>query len=256
MDSATPVKLVNLIIPKRDRHQSLLVCLHYLNLACNDKRFKVTVYIVDDSVKFSTIGNYENFNLVPLPYPNQSMFNKSRLINYALSHMGDCDWFSIIDVDMIYSDNFLDCINKKIELGCEYIVSHGYKLKKNISEYIISNKPSIEYFRGSAEKEEFRVGPSQITLTKTAYSKLLSVFGTPLYDEFYEGWGAEDSDISIKSMFLQNKHKLNKDQIYDIWYHLYHESRNIDSAQYQKNYNHFRDHIKINGIMAAQRLGG
>lgn len=247
---------VNIIIAKRDRHEHLKMCLHYLNNCCADKSFRVSVYVVDDSVNGITYTPYPNFNLVYLPYPNSGIFNKSKLINYALSKMDDFDWFSLVDVDMIYAADFLSRIQKKITLNYEYIVSHGYKMGKTLSEYTAANLPPIEYITSASDITEFRVGPSQITMTKRTYQRFLDVFGSPLYDEFYEGWGAEDSDISVKSVLLRSRHMLLKDEVYNLWYHIFHEGSNVDAQQYQKNCSHLRERYSQNYLAVSQRYGG
>ena len=240
MDPKQAVKRVNIIIPKRDRHEFLATCLHYLNLACANPGFKVTVYVSDDSVNETPpLGHYKNFKLMHLRFPNSGLFNKSRLINNALSRMDDFDWFSILDVDMVYTHSFLNDILRKINLGADYVVSHGYKLGSSVSGHVMASYPAIEYVMSATDKEEFRVGPSQISMTKAAYNLFISSFGSPLYDEFYEGWGAEDSDVSFKSMFLSDKRMLRKESVNDVWYHMYHESRNTNGAQYKRNYDHF-----------------
>lgn len=247
---------VNIIIAKRDRNEHLKVCLHYLNRCCSDSKYKVNVYVVDDSVISFEHTPYSNFNLVYLSYPNSGLFNKSKLINYALARMDDFDWFSLVDIDMIYSDSFLSSIHKKVTLNYEYIVSHGYKLGETISKYTTTNLPELEYVTSTAEKYEFKVGPSQITMTKRAYQRFLDVFGTPLYDEFYEGWGAEDSDISSKSILLCRRHMLLKDEIYNMWYHIYHEGSLINQQQYQKNCAHLRERYNKNYSTITQKYGG
>lgn len=249
---------VSIIIPKRDRSEFLKICLHYLNICCANKRFDVNVYIVDDSIFADNPDiTYPNFKcLTYLPIPHLGKFNKSKLINYALSKMDDFDLLSIIDCDMIYDEDFLDSVYRNISLGAGYVVSHGYKLGKNLSDYIALMKPNLEYIKGSSDKEEFKVGPSQISMTRSTYKMFIDTFGSPLYDPYYEGWGAEDSDLSFKSMFLSSRNLLSKVELLGVWYHLYHESRNTDPVQYNKNYDHLKDQLSKYCASILKSQGG
>ena len=232
---------VNIIIPKRGRDNYLDTCLYYLNLCCLDKQFKVNVYVIDDTTKLP-FKKYDNFNLTSIYLPNSGLFNKSKLINRGLLEMEkNFDWFSIVDVDMVYSTNFLSQVHQKILSGVDYIVSHGYKMQPSLSAYVMATKPEILIIQESSRKEEFKVGPSQISMTKNTYELFLNLFGSPMYDEYYEGWGTEDTDISFKSAKLQRMNKMRKDTIPSMWFHLYHECLNSDEAQYNKNYKHFQE---------------
>jgi hypothetical protein len=253
-----PENYVNIIIAKRDRTEQLLTCLYYLNLANADKRFNVEVYIAEDTEFCVPIKlSYEyikvfNYNVER----KNNLFNKSRLFNYAISQARkNFDWMSIVDIDMVYSDKFFYEILCLINSEYNYIVSHGYKLAQAETEFIMRTRPNISDIK-RYPKEEFIVGPSQITITKPVLDLFIDLFGPKFYDEYYEGWGAEDSDHSFKSMMLYAKKKIKKADLNKQWYHLWHTSAYVNQGQYEKNFKYFQSQVDKAREIVNNKFGG
>jgi hypothetical protein len=201
----------------------------YLYCSCGDKNLS------------EWAEEYSNFSRLELLLP-MDVFNKSKLLNNSLKTMRqDFDVVCIFDIDMIYNYNFFNQIEKFVHEGFNYIVSYGRKLTKEETENIMVNKPN--HF-GTQEKK-FK-GCSQITMTKPVLNYFLECFGAPLYDEYFEGWGGEDSDLSFKSNLLD----LNKTTLDDVWFHLWHlENRPKNYRETDKNSIYFQN--KKAGIRKA-----
>jgi len=93
------MKKVNIFIAKRQRGEQLPICLHYLNLCNQNKKYNVIVYITEDcAYNAIKLPEYKNITIEYLFYPIDGLFNKSKLLNYGLAKARqDFDWFSIID---------------------------------------------------------------------------------------------------------------------------------------------------------------
>lgn len=118
---------------------------------------------------------------------SKQLWNKSRAINIALK---DCQtpYFFVGDIDMMFRPDFAEQLNLlKNEAGAVYfqvgfLREEESGLEKNFDEYKIKHVTNI--------------GATGMTLYPTALLK--SING---YDEFYHGWGAEDTDVHVR---LQN----------------------------------------------------
>lgn len=226
---------INIIIAKRGRNKHYTTCLHYLNLANQNKIHDVVVYTADDGVdKLTEIPKLDNVSLEYIIIPYNGPFCKTILLNNIINNMRQSDWMSIVDADMIYINDFYETICRTIN-NKTYIVSHGYKLNEPSTSTILASKtlPDIHYITG-LQKSEFVVGPSQISLSYNLLQKFKNIFGNNLYDERFIGWGGEDSQLSFKSSEMV-KHKLiNKVALRGMWYHLHHENA-IDKSLHKKN---------------------
>jgi glycosyltransferase involved in cell wall biosynthesis len=123
---------------------------------------------------------YSFIELMQCPVQGQ-LWNKSRAINIAVRHC-DTDYVLVSDIDMIFSPKFIDIVfNFKLESEIAYF-QVGYlskeesKLNKEFSTYVIKHKSTIH--------------ATGITLFPK--NVLAKVNG---YDEFYHGWGSEDTDV-------------------------------------------------------------
>jgi hypothetical protein len=224
----------NVIIAKRDRTEYLNTCLHYLNLANQDGKHSVFVYITSDSDKELALP--EQYNHIPIEsyyFPVEGFFNKSKLLNNSLEKMrSDFDAVTIIDLDMVYCPNFFNNLESKLT-RTDYIVSCGFKLQPDGSEVIKKRLPSFNDIK-SFPKEEFLVGPSQITMRKRCYELFTKRWGK-LYNEAYCQWGHDDSEVSTKSRYLHRYRMISKSILTQQWYHLYHDSCNVGHPQYNQN---------------------
>ena len=192
------MKKFNVIIAQRGRDAHLKTCLHYLGIAA--KGYDVSVSVVQDD---------------KLDQP----FCKSALLNKGLKEMRqDFDFVSIVDLDMVYRPDFFKIIN---EIDDDtYFAALGYALDRDHSEEMIRRQLSystpLSHFVCS--------GRSQITISKKIYSMFLDILGSEkLYDERFIGWGAEDSALSFLSTTCKRHGLLNKIELPEMWYHMWHE---------------------------------
>jgi len=245
------MRTINILIPKRGRIEYLKVCLHYLNTANADRKYDIIVYVVDDTETGYPLPVYDNIQVQQEYLKGDGWFNKSKLLNYGLSKARyDFDHISVVDADMCYTTNFFGAVSASFDNGADYIVSHGYKLTEASSKHVYS-LPAIGEI-DNYEKEEFKVGPSQISMNRKCLDALKTYFGDKLYDEAYSGWGGEDSDLSLKSKILDRLGKIKKISINSMWYHLYHQQRNItpeESEHYKVTWEYF---VKRRGEINAR----
>jgi hypothetical protein len=168
--------------------------------------------------------------------------NKASFINGILGQVEeyfDFDIVSIVDVDMIYNPSFYYTIEQEID-DDTYIISSGYKLSEKATMELFKTKDKITYSDitpDMIDPEYELMGntgayPSQITLTKNLYNKILDIMQSDkLYSEEFLGWGGEDSYLSFFSRHCAEAGLFKKKVIPDMWYHLWHppaDKSNID----------------------------
>ncbi len=170
----------------------------------------------------------------------QERFNKSKLLNHSLKIMrGDYDAVCVFDIDMIYCSDFFHRVETAMYRGCDYVVCYGQKLSEKRTWIIGEDLPSNEeIFRW--EGEAFK-GCSQIVFNQKILKLFRKCFGC-FYDERYEGWGGEDSDLSYKSRLLSEvRGVIKKRQLDKAWCHMFHPSaRPEDYRNTDKNSNRFQ----------------
>jgi hypothetical protein len=217
------MNIINVIIANRGRSTHLDSCLYHLSKANINKRHDVCVYVVTDNLKdleHVISCKQDNIDIVALFKAVESKhFNKSILLNHGLNKMrSDYSFFSIVDVDMNYSNTFFDVVSSKAYEKA-YIVCQGRNQDSTVNR-----------------------GPSQITLSKKLYQLFLQIYGENFYDESFVGYGAEDSEISFKSRDMKNSGLLDKIILPDMWIHVYHEKRelsinNLELFEFKKQNN-------------------
>ena len=183
-----PIKF-NVIIAKRNRTKEFETCLHYLNLANEGNKHDVNINITSDSDEIISLPEeYLNLGVHTFYLEVSGPFNKSKLLNHSIEKMRlDFDALTVVDIDMVYVpeffNNMVDYLSKN-----DYIVSTGFKLKPQGTEVLKNTLPSFEVIK-NMENEEFLVGPSQITIKNSCYKLFIDLFGAPLYNINYRGWG-------------------------------------------------------------------
>lgn len=224
----------NLILAKRGRTEYLLTCLYYLNLANAQKHDDIEVYISHDDDELSNFAKFENLKIFDCSVPKKGAFNKSMLLNNALKHAReDFDIISFIDLDIIYDDKFFE-IMKYLINHYDYIVTTGYKLPQEESESIKKSLGDLDLLKQLGSYENY-APPSQISINKRAYLEMIKASGREqLFNEYYEGWGCEDSELSAISAYLNQKGIIKKTMMHGMWYHLWHEIEH-DKNTFNKN---------------------
>jgi len=128
------------------------------------------------------VKDYSFIKLINCPVEGQ-LWNKCRAINIALK-LSNTDYFLVGDIDLIFHPDF---VKIALERASQSVLYFKYSfLSKEESD---QDKEFDQYkidFHGSEEITGTTLFPK---------NKLLEVNG---YDEFYHGWGAEDTDIHIR----------------------------------------------------------
>lgn len=128
-------------------------------------------------------SNYDFVELIQCPV-NGQLWNKSKAINIALKRC-ITPYFFVGDIDMIFDPNFIQKL------------------------YEIKNEKEAFYFKvGFLSKEEsaknLKFDDRQVAFSSNEEATGMTLYPTQLlleingYDEFYHGWGAEDTDVHIR----------------------------------------------------------
>jgi hypothetical protein len=222
--------MINILIAKRDRLEHILNCLRFLNYANEKKEFDVNVYVCEDTedcnsiiAPWKNIDQFSNLNIISVYLKNTGVFNKAKLLNTGIRNFINkpFDWFSVIDCDMLYPPDFFNTIKLSISQGNDYIVCHGWKLKEG-TQVQVNNAKLFDSIR-NLPKEEFIVGPSQVSISYKCYQIIQEYFPGNLYNEEFTGWGGEDSLLSSVSRKLFLEKKIKKVEINGKWIHQWHE---------------------------------
>lgn len=246
---------VNVLIAKRGRNDQLDICLYYLNEANKEDRYDVCVYIIDDGAESHTeLRKLPHLDVKYWIRQNLTQhFNKSKLLNYGLEICrSDFDWVSIVDIDMVYSPMFFDTVCAALHF-CNYLISTGWKLEAEPTRKVYETKPPFDEILHYEPKTLFTVGPSQITLPKETLELFTKIFKSKFYNEDYEGWGAEDSEISFKARYMAQRGLLKRDTLHRMWIHLHHVLI-YDLQAYEKNHNTFQNRIQENEVMIERYI--
>ncbi len=254
----------NIIIPKRGRDDHFETCMIYLNKAAAYIDTPVKVYVVSE--KPCTLKNWTpNLTVVAVPVEHDPIFCRAKFLNAGLAAMGkDFNYVSIIDGDMIYRKDFF-----RIVQGIDedtYFVSGGLKLEEEFTRQCLVNSTdfygvSIDHIIEESRKENRRMlYPSQITLSKTLYYKILSILEREtLYDNRFRGWGGEDSELSFFSRACHQAGVFKKEYHPSIWHHLFHlrpwDDGSFDKKQHDKNVLLLNDLHKVNVTKMQNYIG-
>jgi len=178
------VGLITIVLTYRDRDLAIVKkCLDSLERQ-SLKDFNVVLVDYGSQIEFannlSVLAKKYNFvKLIQCPVQGQ-LWNKSRAINIALKQC-ETPYFLVGDIDLVFHPDF---IKTAIKLASENVVYFKYSFLSK--EESLNDKNFEDYeidFEGGKEITGTTLFPTE-TLKK--------VNG---YDEFYHGWGAEDTDI-------------------------------------------------------------
>lgn len=129
------------------------------------------------------ISKYPKLQFITCPVSGQ-LWNKSRAINIALKQT-TTPYFLVGDIDLIFHPDFIQKVAELVQPDEVYYFQYGFLSKeeslldKKYDDYLVD-------FKGNNEVTGTTVFPTLV---------LKSLNG---YDEFYHGWGAEDTDIHIR----------------------------------------------------------
>ena len=126
---------------------------------------------------------YDFIQLISCPVQGQ-LWNKSRAINIALRQCNS-DYFFVADIDMLFRKDFIEQLTQLKSLKEVIYFKVGF-LSKEESE----KKGLFETFKVKHYSSKDATG---MTLYPTAILKEING-----YDEFFHGWGAEDTDVHVR----------------------------------------------------------
>ena len=238
----------NIMISKRGRKEYLLTCLHYLNLANANRYDDVEVYISHDDNEILDFSNFKNLKIFYYFIQNKGYFNRSILLNHSIKHARkDFDIMTIMDLDMIYDDKFFEIIKYLINYY-DYIVPTGYKIPKEESESIKESLDNVDIIKKLGRYDNY-APPSQMSMNKKAYFEMIKASDREqLFNEYYEGWGCEDSELSAISAYLRQKGIIKKTMMHGMWYHLWHEiehdKNNFNKELFERNVQYLNEFTK------------
>ncbi|WP_298328199.1 glycosyltransferase family 2 protein [uncultured Dokdonia sp.] len=143
------------------------------------------------------------------------LWNKSIIINSVLKHC-TTEYFMVSDIDMIWHPNFLRAVSsflknaKTIYFPVGFMPEGESELNKSFDEVIIKGVSGVE--------------ATGITIFPTEHIKSIGGF-----DEFYHGWGGEDTDVHLRLQRAGYDVEFIKDSMY--FKHQWHSKvyRNIKS---------------------------
>ncbi len=172
--------MISIVLTNRNRNLIIVKkCLDSLKYQCNTD---FELFFVDYGSKEEyllqleeLLANYSNLKFIACPVSDQ-LWNKSRAINIA---------FFVGDIDMIFHSEFV----KKL--------------------YIIKDEQKVIYFQVGflSQKETFlnkEFDNANIAFTSQKEATGMTLYPTKIlqeingYDEFYHGWGAEDTDVHVR----------------------------------------------------------
>ena len=179
--------MITIVLTYRNRDLRIAEnCLNSLAQQC-DKHFNVILVDYGSDSNFAagisnTAAKYQFVKLISCPTKEQ-LWSKCRSINIALKET-TTPYFLVGDIDLIFHPNFTKIALEEASGDVIYF-QYGF-LSENESLY----KKDFE-----AYEVDF-LGTKDVTgTTLFPTDKLKEVNG---YDEFYHGWGAEDTDIHIR----------------------------------------------------------
>ena len=180
--------MITLVLTNRNR--DLRIVKNCLESLINQTKNEFEMFFVDYGSDLDYLVelkklmlNYDTVNLILCPV-NGQLWNKSRAINIVLKQT-KTSHFLVGDVDLIFAPQFISMAYELMSEKEIYYFQYGFLSQ----EESLKNKKYEEYqidFEGSVAVTGTTLFPTE-TLKK--------VNG---YDEFYHGWGAEDTDIHFR----------------------------------------------------------
>ena len=183
--------MITVVLTNRNRDLNLIKrCLKSLEEQTTKDFYCVIVDYGSSKKNFKDLeGLVKDFKLVSCK-TSQQLWCKSRAINIILKSCVT-PYFFVGDIDMIYHPNFIETLTKYQDKSDATYFQVGFlseeesKKEKVFSEFKVNFKSTHE--------------ATGMTLYNTEVLK--SING---YDEFYHGWGSEDTDVHVR---LRNANK-------------------------------------------------
>lgn len=180
--------MITLVLTNRNRDLRIVTnCLDSLEQQSN-RNFELIFVDYGSDLEYTLeleklISKYHKIQYISCPVWGQ-LWNKSRAINIALQK-SSTPYFMVGDIDLIFAPDFINIVTGLVKDDEVHYFQYGFLSKeeslmdKKYDDYLVD-------FKGNNEVTGTTVFPSAV---------LKNLNG---YDEFYHGWGAEDTDIHIR----------------------------------------------------------
>lgn len=180
--------MITLVLTNRNR--DLRIVKNCLQSLCEQTRTDFECFLVDygsdEDYKLQLeqlLKQYPQIHYIDCPVHGQ-LWNKSRAINIALKQTNNL-YLLVGDIDLIFAPTFIEKANQLANQNQIHYFQYGFLsqeeslLDKKFNSYQVA-------FKGNKEVTGTTLFPTHL---------LKSING---YDEFYHGWGAEDTDVHIR----------------------------------------------------------
>lgn len=180
--------MITLVLTNRNRDLRIVKnCLQSLSQqSCQDFECVVVDYGSDILYKEQLeqlIENYPNIRYIDCPVQGQ-LWHKCRAINIVLQQT-TTPYFIVGDIDLIFAPTFIEKAMALANLTEVHYFQYGF----------LSQTESVQSKDYDAYQLDFNGNKEVTGTTLFPTSVLKELHG---YDEFYHGWGAEDTDVHIR----------------------------------------------------------
>lgn len=180
--------MLTIVIPNRNR--DLITVARTLQSIVYQDPLQIQVVVVDygSALAYQTklrklVDSLGNIELICCPTQDQ-LWQKTRAINIALKQC-ETPYFMVADMDMLFHPEFAT----KIKTFCKNDEVHYFQVG------ILTEEESKEEKEFENHNIKFKTNNEATGITLFPTSVLKGIFG---YDEFYHGWGAEDTDVHVR----------------------------------------------------------
>jgi predicted glycosyltransferase involved in capsule biosynthesis len=180
--------MITLVLTYRNRDlRTVKRCLDSLNQQSLDL-FQVVLVDYGSEAIFANplkelIKGYNFIQLVSCPVQGQ-LWNKSRAINIALQQCNS-PYFFVADVDMLFRKDFIAQLSQLKSLDEVIYFKVGFLSKEESEKECDFEAYNVKHY-STEEATGMSLFPTEV---------LKRING---YDEFYHGWGAEDTDVHVR----------------------------------------------------------
>lgn len=179
---------LTIVIPNRNRHVTTVKRTVDSIVVQLNGEIKVMVIDYGSEINYQKelkayISTLDGVTLVLCPTQGQ-LWQKTRAINMALKQC-DTPYFMVADMDMLFHPEFVTKIQKHLHpvevtyFNVGILTEEESKLEKPFGDY------QVKFYTNE--------GATGMTLFPTTILKEINGF-----DEFYHGWGSEDTDVHIR----------------------------------------------------------
>jgi DNA-binding protein Fis len=180
--------MITLVLTYRNRDLRIVKkCLDSLNLQ-SLHLFHVVLVDYGSEAVFANplkelVKDYDFIQLISCPVEGQ-LWNKSRAINIALQQCNS-PYFFVADIDMLFRKDFIAQLSQLKSLDEVLYFKVGFLSKEESEKECVFEAYKVKHY----SNEE----ATGMTLYPTDILKRING-----YDEFYHGWGAEDTDVHVR----------------------------------------------------------